>query len=110
MTDGRLDATIGGVTKSSPGGEQRLHLSVICEAPPVPPGFVFGLQDKSGSLHPGVEERDGSLRFEGEIRAVKLGDGNRQSPRQIVHGHPGAFFLTSHAGQQATRTPDGCFA
>ncbi len=81
------------MTKSSAGAEQRVHVSVICEAPPVPPGFVFGLQDKSGSLDHGVEERDGSLRFEGEIRAVTVGDGTVSLRGPIVHGRLGAFFL-----------------
>jgi hypothetical protein len=82
-----------GVTKSSAGAEDRVQVSVICEAPPLKPGFVFGLQDKSGSLHDGVEERDGSLRFEGEIRAVSLADGTVGLRGPIVHGRPGAFFL-----------------
>jgi hypothetical protein len=73
--------------------ERSIRVSLVWEAPPRAPGTDLGLQDKRGGLTRGLEEPDGSLRFEGEIRAVTLPNGAVTLRGDIVHGPPGGRFL-----------------
>src|SRR5829696_8271380 len=81
------------MTTSQTSIEQRIRLALVCEAPPAVAGTEFGLQDKSGGLKRGVPEPDGSLRFDGEIRAVTLPDGAVNLRGEIVHGPSSGRFL-----------------
>jgi hypothetical protein len=73
--------------------EHTIRFSLICEAPPTSPGIDFGIQDKFGALAPGKPEPDGSLRFDGEMRAVIIGDGTVRLRGSLVHGPPNGRFL-----------------
>jgi len=70
-----------------------VRLRLTCEAPPTGPGIEFGLQDKAASLQPGVREPDGALRFETEIRVVRVPDRGIRLRGPVVHGPPTAPFL-----------------
>jgi hypothetical protein len=81
------------VTTPRTSRERIVRVELICETPPRAPDTEFGLQDTAGGLRRGVDEPDGSLRFEGEIRAVTLPDGTVTLRGDIVHGPPGGRFL-----------------
>ena len=84
-------ATLRSVTtKSAP--ERSVHLSLVCSSPPASPGMPFGLQDTAGHLTPGVNEPDGSIRFEVEIQALTV-EGSVRFRGPVVHGPPTARFL-----------------
>jgi hypothetical protein len=77
--------------------ERPVRLRLICEDPPpatragVP--VEFGLQDKAGDLQPGLTLPDGSLRFEGQVRAVTGSDRWLHLRGPIVHGSATDPFL-----------------
>lgn len=77
--------------------ERPVRLRLICEEPPptsragVP--VEFGLQDKAGDLQPGLTLPDGSLRFEGQVRAVAGSDRWLHFRGPIVHGSATDPFL-----------------
>jgi hypothetical protein len=77
--------------------ERPIQLRLICEAPPPTrrAGVTvdFGLQDKAGDLQPGLTLPDGSLRFEGQVRAIAGADGRLRLRGPIVHGTATAPFL-----------------
>jgi hypothetical protein len=54
--------------------EQTVRLRVICLNPPpddrASEPLSFGLQDKAGALHPGIEQPDGSISFDLTLQAV----------------------------------------
>ncbi len=76
----------------------RIRLQITCEASP-PTTFngqttKFGLQDKQQTLHPGVLQPDGALRFDCEVTVkphVTTGAPDFSGP--FVHGPTGARFL-----------------
>ena len=70
-----------------------VRLRLICEAPPTGAGIEFGLQDKAGSLQPGVPEPDGALSFEADVSVVHANDGGTSLRGPVVHGPPTAPFL-----------------
>ncbi|MBA2719052.1 MAG: hypothetical protein H0U52_07425 [Chloroflexi bacterium] len=80
-----------------PTRELTVRLRLTCEEPPptVRAGaeVEFGLQDKAGDLQPGLTLPDGSLRFEGQVRATPGPDGMLRLRGPIVHGTAIAPFL-----------------
>lgn len=97
------------MTRARTRHERTIGLSLVCEAPPTRPGIEFGLQDKSSALLGGSSEPDGSVRFEGEIRAVSLDDGTVRLGGQIVHGPPSARFLYLSCRGKAQPDPGWIF-
>jgi hypothetical protein len=53
----------------------------------------FGVQDKHRALHTGVQQADGSKRFEIEVMAKQAEDGQVTFSGQFVHGTPTERFL-----------------
>jgi hypothetical protein len=80
-----------------PTPERSVRLLLICEEPPptsrAGAPVEFGLQDKAGDLQPGLKLPDGSLRFEGQVRAIAGSDGRLRLRGPIVHGTATAPFL-----------------
>jgi hypothetical protein len=80
--------------------ENRIHLCIICKAPPDPDqhGAAFGLQDNSATatwvLHPGKRKPNGDLHFECEVRVrpnARTGEPNFLG--DFAHGTPEKRFL-----------------
>ena len=74
---------------------QQLHLRVdVLNPPRLAPDdpVAFGLQDKDGSLTPGILQPDGSLRFECAV-PVKLGGVQPNFLGAFAHGTPQDRFL-----------------
>lgn len=95
------------MTTSKTADERTIRVSLVCEAAPTSPDVEFGLQDKSGVLRHGIDESDGSLRFDGEIRVVTLADGTVRLRGDIVHGPARAPFV--YLSCRGATGPDGAW-
>ena len=73
--------------------DRPIRILLSLDAPPAPPGTVFGLQDHDGELEEGRREADGSLAFACDVRAVALPDGAIRLRGPFVHGPPDGPFL-----------------
>jgi hypothetical protein len=79
--------------------KQTIPLSIICHNPPSAPGATFGLQDKTQTLHAGVTQPDGALRFTCTVSAEQPPDGTPNFRGPFTHGTPADRFLYLSLGQ-----------
>ena len=77
--------------------KSELRVRIVCHNPP-PAEWegapaLFGLQDTGGALHPGVDQSDGSIRFEAEVGLRIEPSGAVRFSGPFVHGPTGQKHL-----------------
>ena len=78
-----------------------VRLRIVVTKPPTATGTSFGIQDKSGALHPGVPGSTNTVVFECDVNAS--GGGDRSEPNFLgpcTHGPPTSRFLYISHGTQ----------